>query len=298
MPDYAILNGPFGGSWLVKVRQDEKGIFLEDGWENFRVHHSLVSWACLLLTHCGNWRFKVDIFEASGLEKKSIDAGGNNETGSSDVKSKRSGQGGNIEAGSSGVKDKRCKQGRNNEDDTPTLESKRGMLGGNKEAGLSGEKGGNNEDGTSSVKSKGGTLGKYRSRANWNSRELRSLFLDACLDKASERTSSGNLTSESWEKVQLFFNEKTNDHFTVQQLLSHWKYLRRKYVIWSDIITLAGNAHYDPVANKISWNEEQWQAYIKVNPDARQFRYKPLEYLEKMKLLFGRREESDLESSM
>lgn len=94
MPDTAILKGPCGRFWSVKVRQERNGIFLADGWENFLVHHSLVpSVSFLLFRYCGNWCFEVDIFSSSGLEKEIFDAGRNSEASPSGVKSKKGGRG-------------------------------------------------------------------------------------------------------------------------------------------------------------------------------------------------------------
>ncbi|KAL3523022.1 hypothetical protein ACH5RR_015856 [Cinchona calisaya] len=249
VPDAAIIKGPFGGSWTVKVQQDENGIFLVDGWENFRVHHTLESWGCLLFTHCGNWCFRVDIFDGSGLEKRKVDKGGNNE------------------AGPSGVK--RGRRGRKND----------GSLKGHLSKFPAPDSGVH-----------------YTNRTNWDELGLRGLFLDACLEEASkERSTSGNLTSESYKKVQLVLNEKTRIHFRLSQLVNQWNSLRRRYIIWSKIIAQAGNGKFDPVSNKINWNKKQWEKYIKVNPGARQFRYKSLAYPKKMKLLFGCYVETDVD---
>ena len=154
----------------------------------------------------------------------------------------------------------------------------------------------------------------YRTRIAWNPERL-GLYLDSCLEEAAKgRRRSGNLTPESWQKVQSVFKEKTNIDLTPTQLSNFWSVLRKRYIVWSKIIAEAGNGGYDPVANKINWNQQQWEEYIKVdlttiydlvkviyffyyvnigpitlsqvNPVAKRFRKKKLEYPEKMKLLF------------
>lgn len=104
-----------------------------------------------------------------------------------------------------------------------------------------------------------------RTRIAWNPERL-GLYLDSCLEEAAKgRRRSGNLTPESWQKVQSVFKEKTNIDLTPTQLSNFWSVLRKRYMVWSKIIAEAGNGGYDPVANKINWNQKQWEEYIKVD---------------------------------
>ncbi|XP_071922188.1 uncharacterized protein [Coffea arabica] len=176
------------------------------------------------------------------------------------------------------------------------LEKEIVSAGGNNKAGPSGVKNKKGGGGTRSVGSMKEHLPKsrvpgpgvpYRTRIAWNPERL-GLYLDSCLEEAAKgRRRSGNLTPESWQKVQSVFKEKTNIDLTPTQLSNFWSVLRKRYMVWSKIIAEAGNGGYDPVANKINWNQKQWEEYIKVNPVAKRFRKKKLEYPEKMKLLFG-----------
>lgn len=127
----------------------------------------------------------------------------------------------------------------------------------------------------------------YRTRIAWNPERL-GLYLDSCLQEAAKgRRRSGNLTPESWQRIQSVLKERTNIDLTPTQLSNFWSVLRKRYIVWSKITAEAGKGGYDPIANKINWNQKQWEEYIKVNPLAKRFRKKQLAYPEKMKLLFG-----------
>ncbi|KAF6141153.1 hypothetical protein GIB67_006598 [Kingdonia uniflora] len=70
MPDSEfILTYPSGRCWLVKVERDEKGFFLEHGWEGFVKDNSLKIGEFLIFTYSGNSKFDVKIFGTNGLEK-------------------------------------------------------------------------------------------------------------------------------------------------------------------------------------------------------------------------------------
>ncbi|KAF5187981.1 hypothetical protein FRX31_022426 [Thalictrum thalictroides] len=68
--EIAILDGPSGSHWHVKVNRYGNNMYLEDGWEYFARDHSLSEGDFLLFTYGGNMNFRVQIFDASTLEQE------------------------------------------------------------------------------------------------------------------------------------------------------------------------------------------------------------------------------------
>ncbi|KAK9286468.1 hypothetical protein L1049_014865 [Liquidambar formosana] len=69
MSDRAILKGPSGSYWHVEVCRNERGIYLENGWQCFLTDHSLEDNEFLVFNYDGNMRFDVQIFEKNGCER-------------------------------------------------------------------------------------------------------------------------------------------------------------------------------------------------------------------------------------
>ncbi|KAK3005202.1 hypothetical protein RJ639_016444 [Escallonia herrerae] len=67
----AVLRGPSGGSWNVKILKNGKATFVLEGWQVSVKDHSLGDSEFLLLSYDGNLRFSVQIFNKSGLERLS-----------------------------------------------------------------------------------------------------------------------------------------------------------------------------------------------------------------------------------
>lgn len=105
---------------------------------------------------------------------------------------------------------------------------------------------------------------KSKRRANWKDPELIEMFLDLCMEEAAiDRTEGGNLSRESWDKIQGAFKQVKGIDFTVVQLENHWSFLKGKYMAWSKIVAHAiTNGKYDPVANKVNWYRQQLAEYV------------------------------------
>ncbi|CAK9150827.1 unnamed protein product [Ilex paraguariensis] len=67
--DIAVLKGPSGSHWRIKLRKKVDGLFLQDGWPEFLRDHSLGNHELILLTYEGNMHFSIQIFDGSGLER-------------------------------------------------------------------------------------------------------------------------------------------------------------------------------------------------------------------------------------
>lgn len=90
LPDQAILKGPSGEKWHVKLCKTVDGIYLKDGWQQFFRDHSLGDNEWLLFRYNGDLCFNVHIFGKNGCER--VDASStkaNHETASSSGKRPR-----------------------------------------------------------------------------------------------------------------------------------------------------------------------------------------------------------------
>ncbi|KAK9136206.1 hypothetical protein Syun_015536 [Stephania yunnanensis] len=72
-PDEVNLEGPSGGIWRVKLKVMKDDIFLEQGWEAFKVDHSLSMGEALLFEYDGKKHMKVtDIVAMHGLTREDV----------------------------------------------------------------------------------------------------------------------------------------------------------------------------------------------------------------------------------
>lgn len=65
----AILKGPSGSNWQVKLRKSSGRIYLQDGWKKFLRDHSLGDNEFLLFRYDGNMCFNAQIFDKNGCER-------------------------------------------------------------------------------------------------------------------------------------------------------------------------------------------------------------------------------------
>ncbi|KAL4615571.1 hypothetical protein ACB092_07G136000 [Castanea dentata] len=90
LPDQAILKGPSGEKWHVKLCKTVDGLYLKDGWEQFFRDHSLGDNEWLLFRYNGDLCFNVHIFGKNGCERVNASSTkANHETTSSSGKRPR-----------------------------------------------------------------------------------------------------------------------------------------------------------------------------------------------------------------
>ncbi|KAF5190525.1 B3 domain-containing protein, partial [Thalictrum thalictroides] len=65
----AVLKGPSGNHWDVKLCRREDSTFLQDGWQNFVRDHCLGNYEVLVFSYDGDMCFDVQIFDKTGCEK-------------------------------------------------------------------------------------------------------------------------------------------------------------------------------------------------------------------------------------
>ncbi|KAK1296583.1 hypothetical protein QJS10_CPB15g01040 [Acorus calamus] len=123
-------------------------------------------------------------------------------------------------------------------------------------------------------------------RATWTP-EMKKQFIDLCLEQVKLGGQRGsNLKSSAWAKVREDFNKKVGVNYDQRQFKNFWDMLKKQWNTWKKLISLTGIGEVAQ-GQTVQMEPERWNEHIKANPDARQFRYKPLPYADKMEQLFG-----------
>nr|DAD44200.1 TPA_asm: hypothetical protein HUJ06_002430 [Nelumbo nucifera] len=123
-------------------------------------------------------------------------------------------------------------------------------------------------------------------KATWKDPALQKLLLDLCLDEVSTHgRQGGSLKKEPLTRVQKKIMEKTQKNFSQKQLKNGFDYLKRKYQLWLTLINRTGNG-YNPSTGTVDWSNEQWEEFLKANPNVKVFRYAGLQFADECKALF------------
>ncbi|MCL7024965.1 hypothetical protein MKW94_024658 [Papaver nudicaule] len=66
----AVVQGPSGEYWVIKVNKSEDGIFLENGWEVFVRENGLQMFDFLVIRYDGSMQFSVKVFNMKGVPRE------------------------------------------------------------------------------------------------------------------------------------------------------------------------------------------------------------------------------------
>ncbi|XP_059650118.1 uncharacterized protein LOC132295868 [Cornus florida] len=77
--------------------------------------------------------------------------------------------------------------------------------------------------------------------------------------------------------------KEKNVELSQRQMKNQWDYMKKKYLTWKTLMKNIRNGNDPDTKN---WGAEKWNDYIKENPDAKQFRYVGLQYIDELKSLF------------
>lgn len=125
-------------------------------------------------------------------------------------------------------------------------------------------------------------------KANWTDLSRRAL-VNAILDEVRHHdslTEKGNFKSSSWERIFSSFRNETNLVFTKQQLHSQCTELKKKYMTFRSMLNFDG-FQLDPYTKLLVAPEEAWEAYLDLDPKAKEFRYRPLPFYEELDEIFN-----------
>ncbi|MCL7024728.1 hypothetical protein MKW94_003943 [Papaver nudicaule] len=68
--EWAVVEGPSGEYWVIKVNKSVDGIFLENGWELFVRENALQMFDFLVFRYEGGMQFSVKVFNMKGLPRE------------------------------------------------------------------------------------------------------------------------------------------------------------------------------------------------------------------------------------
>eukprot|EP01031_Cornospumella_fuschlensis_P039720 gene39720-48361_t len=134
----------------------------------------------------------------------------------------------------------------------------------------------------------GGSNMQIDDKANWTDVSRRAL-VNAILDEVRHHdslTEKGNFKSSSWERIFNSFRHETNLGFTKQQLHSQCTELKKKYMTFRNMLSFDG-FQLDPYTKLLVAPEKAWEAYLDLDPKAKEFRYRPLAFYEELDEIFN-----------
>ncbi|KAM3323325.1 putative B3 domain-containing protein [Capsicum chacoense] len=67
--EIAFLVEPCGKYWNIELKSNEDGMFIHDGWKNFRMEQHFEGGELLLFNYDGKMTFHVCVFDKNGLER-------------------------------------------------------------------------------------------------------------------------------------------------------------------------------------------------------------------------------------
>ncbi|XP_020220250.1 L10-interacting MYB domain-containing protein isoform X2 [Cajanus cajan] len=122
-------------------------------------------------------------------------------------------------------------------------------------------------------------------KASWTP-TYHKIFVDLCIEETLKGNKSGtHFTKEGWRNIVGSFTTKTGMRYDKKQIKNHYDSTRKLWKIWDKLIG-DDNMKWDPQTNKFGASEENWHNFIKAFPEAAQFRFKELQFSDKLNIIF------------
>ncbi|KAF2296210.1 hypothetical protein GH714_036742 [Hevea brasiliensis] len=105
----------------------------------------------------------------------------------------------------------------------------------------------------------------------------------------SRKTLKGNrpgthFTKEGWKNIGESLYKKAGLRYDKKQIKNHWDATKEQWKIWCELIS--SDMKWDPETNTFGASEEDWTEYIHAHPEAAQFRFKELQHLDKLEIIY------------
>ncbi|KAF7830989.1 L10-interacting MYB domain-containing protein isoform X1 [Senna tora] len=126
----------------------------------------------------------------------------------------------------------------------------------------------------------------HKVKATWTP-PLHKIFIDLCLQETLKGNKpSTHFTREGWKNIVESFHSKSGLNLERLQLKNHWDATKEQWKIWSKLV---GTSHmkWNQSKQRFDADEEDWANYIEANPDAAQFRFKELQFADKLETIFN-----------
>ncbi|XP_062154599.1 L10-interacting MYB domain-containing protein isoform X6 [Alnus glutinosa] len=122
-------------------------------------------------------------------------------------------------------------------------------------------------------------------KATWTP-AFHKIFLDLCIEQTLKGNKPGtHFTKEGWRNIVESFYEKTGSSYDKKQMKNHWSLTKEQWKVWVKLIG-DSSMKWDPETKLLGASREDWANYIKANPEAAQFRFKELQFTDKLEIVF------------
>ncbi|EXB76106.1 hypothetical protein L484_006540 [Morus notabilis] len=116
---------------------------------------------------------------------------------------------------------------------------------------------------------------------------LHKAFIDLSLEETLRGNKPGtHFTKQGWKNILGSFHKRTGLRFERLQLKNHWDNTKEQWKIWNKLVCTSC-MKWDSSTKVFGANEEVWKNYIQENPEAAQFRYKELQFADKLDTIFN-----------
>lgn len=111
-------------------------------------------------------------------------------------------------------------------------------------------------------------------------------FVDLCVQETLNGNKPGpSLNKKGWKNVLESLNKKPGFKIDRKRLKNHWDSTRGKWKVWCKLLGTI-SMKWDPNTRQFGASREDWDYYIKFNPEAALFRNKELEFADKLEIVF------------
>ncbi|XP_061356707.1 L10-interacting MYB domain-containing protein-like [Gastrolobium bilobum] len=124
------------------------------------------------------------------------------------------------------------------------------------------------------------------------------IFVDLCLEETLKGNNSGtHFTKEGWRNIVGYFYAKSGLSYDKKQIKNHYDSTRKQWKVWVKLIG-DDRMKWDPETNKFGASEDDWRNCIKLIPEAAQFRFKEIQFSDKLDIIFdGGMETGEMKTS-
>ncbi|ESW35504.1 hypothetical protein PHAVU_001G240000 [Phaseolus vulgaris] len=122
-------------------------------------------------------------------------------------------------------------------------------------------------------------------KASWTP-AYHKMFVDLCIEETLKGNKSAtHFTKEGWRNIVGSFNAKTGMRYDKKQIKNHYDSTRKLWKVWAKLIG-DDKMKWDPQTNTFGASEEDWHNCMKAFPEAAQFRFKELQFSDKLSVVF------------
>lgn len=124
-----------------------------------------------------------------------------------------------------------------------------------------------------------------KKKAIWPS-SLHKTFLDLCLEEIEKGNKpTTHFTKPGWRNIVEAFHQQTGANYDRRQIRNRWDMTKEQWRTWNKLIQ-DPSMKWDPETKSFGASEEDWACYLEENREAAPFRFKEIEYIDILNVLF------------